>query len=114
MELHERGAPWWEKERREETLKYKNPWHNPDDPRLGPKEYENNEPAEEYKGFLIIRHKAEGGIWYDLVKKGVCVSQRETPAALKQFVDDNERCIHFPCSRKHCYGKDCDERKVKR
>jgi hypothetical protein len=63
--------------------RYKNPWHKPGKPQYGPPCYETDVRPAEYLGYLIYhRHAA---VW-DVVKDGVCVTQRAGPNGARQAI----------------------------
>lgn len=75
------------KEKRMKTAKYKNPWHSPKE-RSSKFEnapfYETNVKPTEYRGFKIYHRHTE--VW-DVVRDGVCVSQRAGFNGAKRFID---------------------------
>lgn len=67
------------------THRYKNPWYKPGKPEYGPKVYEREtEPTEYLDGYLIYRiHEHH----YDVVKDGVCITQRAGPRGARQAIE---------------------------
>lgn len=63
---------------------YKNPWHDPDKAHYGPAMYSTNAEPTEYRGYLIYHSNPKG---WDIVKDGVCVSQRAGFNGAKRFID---------------------------
>lgn len=66
--------------------KYKNPWHNPRLIHTGPQFYEPHpsSPTFEYCGHQVIERIPR--VW-DVVKDGVCVTQRAGKNGAKQAID---------------------------
>ena len=70
---------------------YKNPWHILGKQRggkstaYGPPEYQTYATPTEYKGYLIYE-RIPGSVW-DVVKDGVCVTQRAGLGGAKQAID---------------------------
>jgi hypothetical protein len=63
---------------------YKNPWHQPAHREYGPAVYECQIAPVAYRGFLIY-HRTPS-VW-DVVKDGVCVTQRAGPTGARQAID---------------------------
>ena len=55
-------------------LRYRNPWHRPDELNSGPPYYETDAKPLEYRGHLVYERLS--GLGVDVVKDGVCVTQR--------------------------------------
>lgn len=64
---------------------YKNPWHRPTQSHYGPAEYTTNAKPVEYRGYLIYE-RIDGHVW-DVVKDGVCVTQRAGPNGARHAID---------------------------
>jgi hypothetical protein len=62
--------------------RYRNPWHEPRDPRYGPAEYETDARPVKHAGCLIYE-RIRGHCW-DVVKDGVCRTQRAGPAGARE------------------------------
>lgn len=69
--------------------RYRNPWHEPRDPRYGPAEYETDARPFAHAGCLIYERIA-GRCW-DVVKNGVCVTQRAGPRGAREAAEDLPR-----------------------
>ncbi len=66
---------------------YINPWYNPEEPeykRIGPRLYTVRSTPKIYRGCLIYRISKE---WFDVVKDGVCLTQRAGPNGARQAID---------------------------
>jgi hypothetical protein len=68
------------------TTTYTNPWHNPKTNTYGPREYETDVKAVEYKGYLIYQ-RIPGVVW-DVVKDGVCCTQMAGPNGARGWIDN--------------------------
>ena len=70
---------------------YKNPRHKPSHPMYGPAEYSTDAKPDTYKGYLIYNriraHNGSGSGCWDVVKDGVCVTQRAGPNGAKSAID---------------------------
>lgn len=56
-------------------VRYRNPWHEPGGGQhYGPEFYETDAEPMEYRGYLVYLRLPEEGV--DIVKDGVCVTQR--------------------------------------
>lgn len=64
---------------------YKNPWHKPTKPEYGPAMYSTDVKPVEYRGYLIYQ-RIHGHVW-DVVKDGVCITQRAGPNGARRFID---------------------------
>lgn len=73
---------------KKKTWIYKNPWHKPEDRYSGPRLYECQYAPKEYKGYLIFE-RIYGTCW-DVVKDGVCVTQRAGQNGARQYIDKLE------------------------
>ncbi len=69
----------------EPTATYRNPWHKPGKPEYGPPSYATHVAPEEYKGYLIY-HRIS--CVFDVVKDGVCVTQRAGPNGARRAIDE--------------------------
>lgn len=72
------------------TAEYRNPWHNPRDPKYGPAVYRTDAKPVAYRGYLIhhrIKSSSPGGDVYDIVKDGVCVNQYAGINGAKGYID---------------------------
>ncbi len=65
---------------------YQNPWHNPIKPEYGPAFYSTGAKPEPYMGYLIFQ-RIERVVW-DVVKDGVCVTQRAGINGAKRFIEE--------------------------
>ena len=65
--------------------KYQNPWHDPYQQMYGPECYQTDEKPTIYRGFFIY-HRTP--LVWDVVKDGVCVTQRAGINGAKHFIDD--------------------------
>lgn len=65
---------------------YRNPWHNPAHPNQGPRVYETDAQPIEYGGYLIYQ-RIPGVVW-DVVRDGVCVTQRAGLSGAKSFIEE--------------------------
>ena len=66
------------------TTTYRNPWHNGRNNDYGPAFYSTEAKPTEYRGFLIYHANPKG---WDIVKDGVCISQRAGFDGAKRFID---------------------------
>lgn len=64
---------------------YTNPWHKPGKPEYGPAVYETEVAPTTYRDHLIYHRQAQ--VW-DVVKGGVCVTQRAGPDGARRAIDD--------------------------
>lgn len=67
-------------------VRYKNPWHKPGKPELGPEFYETDVKPKEYKGYLI--YERISGVCWDVVKDGQAVTQRAGPKGARRYIDE--------------------------
>ncbi len=65
--------------------KYKNPWHNPKDNRYGPAFYQTDATPTKHAGCEIY-HRTPST--WDVVKNGVCVTQRAGFNGAKQAAEE--------------------------
>lgn len=66
------------------TTTYRNPWHRPLDKAYGPPVYQTEARPAEYRGYQIFHRLSE--VW-DVVKDGVCVTQRAGADGARRAVD---------------------------
>lgn len=66
------------------TTTYRNPWHKPGRPEYGPEFYSTDRAPRKYRGYLIYHRLPE--VW-DVVKDGVCVTQRAGLNGAMQAID---------------------------
>lgn len=66
------------------THRYRNPWHTPGVQHYGPEFYETTVRPVAYRGFQIF-NRFKGS--HELVKDGVCLTQRAGGGALKSLAD---------------------------
>ena len=66
------------------SARYRNPWHTPGKPEYGPPEYTTGVKPTEYRGYLIYQ-RISGHVW-DVVKDGVCITQRAGINGAKSYV----------------------------
>lgn len=64
---------------------YRNPWHCPHDSKYGPAMYETNAKPVLYRGYEIY-NRIPGAVW-DVVKDGVCVTQRAGKTGALSYID---------------------------
>jgi hypothetical protein len=64
---------------------YKNPWHKPGKPEYGPAMYETSAQPIEHASCLIYQ-RIPGRVW-DVVKNGVCLTQRAGINGAKQAAE---------------------------
>ena len=64
---------------------YRNPWHKPGNPSYGPAEYQTDAKPVQYGGCLIYQ-RIPGHCW-DVVKDGVCLTQRAGPRGARDYID---------------------------
>ena len=64
---------------------YKNPWHIFGKLEYGPAIYKNDGPVTRYGGYEI--HHRQDQVW-DVVKDGVCCTQRAGMNGAKSWIDD--------------------------
>lgn len=67
-----------------QTVEYVNPWHRPEHPMYGPKNYTTCVSATLYKGYKIYHR--EVAVW-DVVKDGVCITQMAGMGGAKRAID---------------------------
>jgi hypothetical protein len=65
-------------------FKYRNPWHKPHTTDYGPEGYTTDKKPIEYRGFQIF-NRFKG--CHELVKGGVCLTQRAGGGALHELAD---------------------------
>lgn len=63
---------------------YINPWHKSGRPEYGPRTYTTEAPPKEYRGFQLYQRIGQS---VDVVKDGVCVTQRGGPRGGREAVD---------------------------
>lgn len=63
---------------------YRNPWHKPGRPEYGPEFYSTDVAPKAYRGYLIYHRLPK--VW-DVVRDGVCVTQRAGFGGAKQAID---------------------------
>ena len=66
--------------------RYRNPWHKPGKPEYGPAFYETVVSAKGCNGYLIYHRHVS--VW-DVVKDGVCITQRAGPNGAHEFCINN-------------------------
>jgi len=76
------------------SVTYRNPWHEPDDARYGPKFYQTNARPFKHAGCLIYQRIA-GKVW-DVVYDGVCLSQRAGRGGAKEAAEICRRKNYHP------------------
>ena len=65
--------------------RYKNSWHKPSQPMYGPEFYETDAKPVEVNGCQIYQ-RIHGQVW-DVVKDGVCLTQRAGPRGARDYID---------------------------
>lgn len=65
---------------------YRNPWHRPFDATYGPAFYTTEAKPTEHAGHLIYQ-RIPGQVW-DVVRDGVCVTQRAGPAGAMRAAEE--------------------------
>ena len=63
---------------------YRNPWHKPGKPEYGPAFFTCRNEPRPYRGYLIFRQHERH---FDVVRDGVCVSQRAGARGARWIVD---------------------------
>jgi hypothetical protein len=95
--------------------RYKNPWHNPKEPQLGPEYFETNVKPVAHAGALIYRYP---GGQCDVVKAGTCIAQRSRIEGAKiaaEVVSDIPNPTYKQVGRRELeaqgvrYCKTCDQ-----
>lgn len=64
---------------------YANPWHKPHGKGYGPDVYRTDAKPREYRGYLIFERIP--AVCWDVVKDGVCVTQRAGLNGAKRAID---------------------------
>lgn len=65
-------------------VRYRNSFHNPNNPMYGPEFYERNAEPVEYRGYWIVKVLDR---WFDIVKDGVCIHQYGSDRAAREIIN---------------------------
>lgn len=67
------------------SITYQNPWYKPRRPEFGPKRFATTAKPMEYRGHQIYHRLPQV---FDVVRDGVCISQRAGMGGAKRHVDE--------------------------